>query len=447
MLPNFYISLNGNKNITILLNDKYIDEGANAYINKFNRKEKINIKTTGNVNTKKIGKYIISYKAKKYGIVKEAIRIVNVVDNIKPEIILEKEVTGCKKNNLINYKLKAQDNYDGDLTNKVKFKIENEDITFIVNDSSNNKTELKEKIIYVDEEKPKIVLNGNTNISLTLGEEYIEFGAKATDSCDGDITEKVNITNNINKNKIGDYEVIYTVHDTNNNKTTIKRYVSIKAKENLNLTESVTDGTIYLTFDDGPGPYTKEILNVLKINNIKATFFVTAQFPKYQNLIKNIYEDGHSIGIHTYSHKWSIYESVESYLTDFEKIKNIIYEEIGITPKIFRFPGGSSNTISKNYSEGIMTKLTKLMEEKGYTYYDWTFDSGDTSKKNNSVDAIVKNFKKYLKGNGEYIVLMHDIKQNTLKALPEIITYGLNKGYKFEKITENTTPQHLKIAN
>ena len=204
---------------------------------------------------------------------------------------------------------------------------------------------------------------------------------------------------------------------------------------------------IYLTFDDGPGKYTEQILEVLSKYDVKATFFVTNQFPNYQHLISEEYKQGHTIGIHTYSHKWSIYSDVETYLDDFNKINEIIRNQTGVESKIFRFPGGSSNTISKNYNKGIMTSLSQLMTEKGYIYFDWNIDSGDTAKKRNSKEDIIKNIKKNLNGDGAYIILTHDIRKNTLEALPEIIETAKTFGYEFAAISESTRAPHFEVSN
>ena len=126
---------------------------------------------------------------------------------------------------------------------------------------------------------------------------------------------------------------------------------------------------------------------------------------------------------------------------------NIIYNLIGIHTKIFRFPGGSSNTVSRNYNIGIMSRLASIMTEKGYVYFDWTFDSGDTSKNKNKASDIINTFKTYLNKHGDNIVLMHDIKKSTLEALPSVLEYTKNLGYTFKVITENTTPKQFKIAN
>lgn len=447
LLPKIEMSINGNKTINLLVGEEYIEYGATAYLKKISNNEELNVEISGEVNTNKIGKYIITYTSFTSTLKKEMIRVVNVVDNIKPEIDLKKDVIGCQKNKLIEYELVATDNYDGDITNDVKYKIKNDEITFIVYDSSNNKDELTQKIKYVDQEKPTITLNNSQNIYLTVGTNYEEYGATAYDSCDGNITSNLKIEHNIDINTPGIYEVNYIISDSVGKTTKAKRYVTIVEDINMYSNYRVeNEATIYLTFDDGPGPYTEELLNVLDEYNIKATFFVTGQFPKYQHLISEEYKRGHAIGIHTYTHKWSIYESVDSYLNDFRQIEAIIYKEIGFYTKIFRFPGGSSNTISSNYSKGIVTKIANMMEKNGYIYYDWTFDSGDTAK-NNSVQTIINSFKTNLKGDGDYIVLMHDIKKNTIEALPEIIKFAMANGYDFDKITENTPLTHFKISN
>ena len=448
LLPKIEIIIHGDTTINLLVGEDYIEEGANAYLNKAFNKENLKVKITGKVDSQKVGQYIISYSSTTKYLSMEKIRVVNVIDDLKPKLTLTKDVVGCKKDKLIDYEIEAFDNYDGDITKNIKYNIKNDVVNFYVFDSSNNKSELSEKITFVDEEKPKITLNNKKNIEIIIDSDYEEYGAKAYDLCDGDLTSQIKIEHNIDTKKIGKYEVKYIVVDNNNQETIEKRYVEVVEEPLIDNDHKVINGaTIYLTFDDGPGPYTEEILNILDKYNIKSTFFVTGQFPQYQYLIGEEYKRGHTVGIHTYTHKWNIYESVESYLSDFEKIEEIIYQQTGVYPKIFRFPGGSSNQISGNYSKGIMTKLAELLQEKGYMYYDWTFDSGDTNKKDNSVKAILKNFKTYLKGDGEYIVLMHDIKKNTIDALPKIIEYATANGYKFDKITENTPNIHFKINN
>lgn len=203
--------------------------------------------------------------------------------------------------------------------------------------------------------------------------------------------------------------------------------------------------SIYLTFDDGPGPYTEKLLGYLKEYNVKATFFVTNQMPRYKSLIKKIAQDGHALGVHTLTHQWSIYSSKESYLKDFNAMHKIIEDETGIDTKIFRFPGGTNNTVSRSYSRGIMSVLSKTMTEKGYRYYDWNIDCCDTLGYSSS--KIASTTINQLKNRKTSIVLMHDIKNTTVEAVKSIIEFGLNNGYEFMVIDESTPPVRFSPVN
>ena len=444
-VPKISIKINGDKNIILNLDDEYVEFGAQAFLKKGLTHKEIPVTIEGEINTHKNGKYIITYKASYKNIIKNDIRIVNVVDKEAPIITLKKKVVVCKNNNLVEIDASAIDNMDGDISDKIKYKIDKEKISIFAIDSSNNRAEIVENLEYSDNDKPEISLNGSNIVYIKLGTIYNEQGAKAYDTCDGNITDKIKIEGNVDVNIPGEYTIIYKVSDSLNNETSITRKVIVSEKEDERY-QVTGEAIIYLTFDDGPGMYTEEILSILDKYNVKATFFVTNQFPKYQYLIGKEYSNGHTVGIHTYSHKWSIYDSVDTYLNDFNKILDIVISQTGLKPKYFRFPGGSSNTVSRSHSKGIMTKLSKLMQDNGYTYFDWTFDSCDTCKKN-SVDDIIANVKRNLKGNGKYVILMHDIKKNTLKALPSVIEYAQTNGYTFKSIDDETPVCHFKIAN
>lgn len=209
--------------------------------------------------------------------------------------------------------------------------------------------------------------------------------------------------------------------------------------------KSTADKVIYLTFDDGPGPHTEKLLGYLKEYDVKATFFVTNQSPKYQYVLKKIVDDGHAIGVHTYTHSWSIYASVNNYMTDFNKMHDLIYKETGVDTKIFRFPGGTNNTVSRSYSRGIMTTLASKMTNEGYIYFDWNVDSGDT--KGYTASQIAQTTINQIKGNKTSIVLMHDLKRNTVSAISTIIEYGIKNGYEFSVLDENSPKIQFKPAN
>ena len=202
---------------------------------------------------------------------------------------------------------------------------------------------------------------------------------------------------------------------------------------------------IYLTFDDGPSRNTSYILDILKSENVKATFFITGKGSDY--IIKREYEEGHSIGLHTYSHNYkAIYSKVDAYFQDIEAVNQRLCDITTTRSKIVRFAGGSSNTISRRYKKGIMSELTKEVIARGYKYYDWNIDSGDASGISNC-NRIYNNVVKNLKSNRINMVLMHDSKKCTLKVLKKIIDYGKSNGYIFKKITYETEMITQKVNN
>ena len=176
--------------------------------------------------------------------------------------------------------------------------------------------------------------------------------------------------------------------------------------------------TVYLTFDDGPSPRTPEILKILDQYGVKATFFVI-NGGKYNQYMKDIVNGGHSIALHSYSHNYSnIYASEENYFADLQKISDVVYEQTGVRSNLIRFPGGSSNTVSRKYSKGIMTRLTKEVSSRGYVYFDWNVESGDAASNRVSAQTIINNCRKVPRNNA-VIVLMHDAspKKSTVEAL------------------------------
>ncbi|MBR5496770.1 MAG: polysaccharide deacetylase, partial [Clostridia bacterium] len=211
-------------------------------------------------------------------------------------------------------------------------------------------------------------------------------------------------------------------------------------------TEKIQNSKIvYLTFDDGPGQYTERLLGYLRKYDVKATFFVTNQFPKYIYNLKTMAEDGHAIGVHTLTHSWNIYSGEYSYMKDFNAMHDIIKRETGIDTKIFRFPGGTNNTVSRSYCRGIMSAMSRKMINNGYYYFDWNVDCCDTL--GYSASQIASTTIGQIKGKSESIVLMHDIKKATVDAIPTIIEYCLNNGYVFDVLDENSPAIRFSPVN
>ena len=188
---------------------------------------------------------------------------------------------------------------------------------------------------------------------------------------------------------------------------------------------------IYLTFDDGPTPHnTERILEILRKNNIKATFFVIGH---NADMYKKIVDEGHAIALHTYSHNYKeVYASEDAFFKDLYKIRDAVKEKTGVDAKVTRFPGGSSNAIVK---KPILRNIIDRLNDEGFVYQDWNCDSTDAAGNKRPVDVLLKNATSC---NATKInLLMHDsaAKTTTVDALQSIIDYYRNKGYDFEELT------------
>lgn len=206
--------------------------------------------------------------------------------------------------------------------------------------------------------------------------------------------------------------------------------------------------TIYLTFDDGPSPRTPEVLRILKQYGVKATFFVI-NGGKYNKYMKDIVADGHTIALHSYSHDYKkIYSSETAYFQDLQQISDLVYEETGVRSNVIRFPGGSSNTVSRKYNKGIMSRLTEQVAEKGYSYFDWNISSGDANGNSIPAATLINNCRK-MPSKQTVVVLMHDAgaKKTTVAALPSIIEYYKAAGCKFGTLSSSTPTVHQRVLN
>ncbi len=201
---------------------------------------------------------------------------------------------------------------------------------------------------------------------------------------------------------------------------------------------------VYYTFDDGPSKNTIAILDTLKEKGVKATFFVTGQeSPGVDSdaILKRIVDEGHSIGMHTYSHEYGdIYASVENYLADFHKIREKIFTATGVEPKIFRFPGGS---VKNSFASPSVQKAIRIeMRRRGYIYYDWNLVSGDDKSYMTDTDTLIRNIVKGAKDKDKVIILCHDdtMRVSTAEAVGPVIDQLTAQGYRFEKLTEKVQP-------
>ena len=266
-------------------------------------------------------------------------------------------------------------------------------------------------------------------------------------------TTPTTINNNTSTTNTTETQSKTTENKPNENKTTENKTQTNKISENK-TTESKTTTTneksiAYLTFDDGPSSITHSVLDILKKYNVKATFFVINSGNYNKATLQREVNEGHTIGLHAYDHNYAIaYKDDNSYLDGIDKLRAKVKADTGFDSHYIRFPGGSSNTISKRYSKGIMSRITKTAKQRGYKYYDWNVDDDDAGRAR-TADDCYNNVIKELRPNRSNIVLMHDFGTNKkiLEALPRIIEYCQKNGYKMLPIDDNTPEIHHGISN
>lgn len=198
------------------------------------------------------------------------------------------------------------------------------------------------------------------------------------------------------------------------------------------------DKRVYLTFDDGPSIYTGQILDILAANDVKATFFVIARENEtYWPYYTRILEEGHTLGMHSYTHDYNqVYASLDSFEADVNQLSGFLYDRTGEYPTIYRFPGGSSNTVSNVPVQDCIAYLN----EQGITYYDWNALNGDAVTDELSTDRLIENIMNSVRKNNTSIVLMHDMqsRHNTVESLQELIDILKEEGYEILPIDEDT---------
>lgn len=447
------VMIEGDKNISIPVFSKYEATEVVGELNVFGLRFKLKVKSDGKVNTDKLGEYKTTHSIKFLNKTAEAQRTVTVIDtqapiiNIEhPDFIFNFEGTPATPED-ITISFNAIDNYDGDLTAHVQKTVEDKICKLTVTDTSGNTATAEINIVYNDGVNPTIALTGPSTVYAFAEKGYTEAGYSAKDNLDGDITSLVKVREYPDAIDATIYYREYSVSDAAGNTAKVTRKIIVYGSKTAEDYKDVvaTGKTVYLTFDDGPGAYTEKLLGYLDRYGVKATFFVTNQFPRYQHLIKESYNRGHKIAIHTLTHQWSVYNSVDSFMADFNGIQNVILEQTGKETNIFRFPGGTNNAISKSHCKGIMTQLSNLLTEQGYTYFDWNVDCNDSRDKDSQ--RIITDTISQISRKSNAVVLMHDIKNQTVEAVPAIIEHCLQNGYTFKTLDENSPAVRYNPAN
>lgn len=200
---------------------------------------------------------------------------------------------------------------------------------------------------------------------------------------------------------------------------------------------------VFLTFDDGPSQNTSKILQILKENNVHATFFILGSQLKdnteLQQEVKNEIYDGNAIGNHTFSHNYKILYpnnvlNVSSVMNEINETNSLLQSILGsnFDTRILRLPGGYMSR--KYYKDPNLPALNKALDDECITSLDWDAETGDaTTNSQMSIQTLVNNVMSHIANYNQPVILMHDssTKADTVEALPSLIKALKEKGYKF----------------
>lgn len=446
---NFHIEIQPSQNTLVKYKsgENFEKPSAAIYGNfLFKNGKQIDVNIKGAIDFTQIGEQTVTYSAK-YLFCRSSASQTLTIKDLTPPVIELKHTDGyytLPNESYIEEGFTAIDDYDGDITDKVERTEKDGIIYYSVTDSFGNTSVVEREIPYNDPTPPIIELLGGTSITISAGNMFIDPGYKAIDNVDGDITGNVVINGSVDTYEPGEYTLTYQVSDNYDNSAQTTRTVIVEKSSALN-TVTPDEKVIYLTFDDGPGPYTERLLNILDKYNVKVTFFVVNG--KYNHLLAKEAAAGHSIGVHSATHKYEqIYSGTDAFFEDFNKMRQIIYDNTGIKTNLLRFPGGSSNAVSKQYTIGIMSELTKTVTDCGLKYFDWNVSSGDAGGTTSTAE-VVSNVINGVKNKKTAVVLQHDIKEFSVDAVEQIIIWGLNNGYKFLPLDESSPAMHHNVNN
>lgn len=443
-------TMTGSDTITLEYGQKYEEPGMKATLHAslfpFYKRD-VPITTTSNINPSKIGHYTVEYHVDTPFIEQTKRRAIHIQDTTPPTIIL---VSDAESFTLPNHPyeeegFQAVDAYDGDLTDHVQRQEKDGKVIYTVKDSSGNIEEVTRTIRYDDVTAPVLSI-GEKTIYLTEGDTF-EDSYSAQDDALGDITSSVVVDGTVDTQIPGAYELTYRVKDSFENESIAHRTVIVQSKPKPTPPpqSTNTEKVAYLTFDDGPSAYTSTLLDKLASYDAKATFFVTGFDSEYASHIGRAYREGHAIGAHTFSHDYSsIYSSESAFWEDNQRIAQRIEEQTGSWPNLLRFPGGSSNTVSR-FNPGIMTRLAQEASAYGYVYFDWNVSSGDAGETKDA-SVVASNIIEGIQSHKTPIILCHDVKSYTIDAMDTVLSWCKENGYHLEALTpESPTMKHTIV--
>ena len=408
--------------------------------------DELPVSVTGAVDAYRLGDYTLRYTAVTMFRSYSVERLVHVVDQCAPEIRLVSDPYYLPSwlDGYVEEGFTAYDDVDGDLTAQVHMETQGDTRVYTVADAAGNVGTAVRRLPY-SIGRPILTLNGGTELQMKAGFSFDDPGFTATDARGNNLSALVHREGEVVPYAAGEYELRYSIENAVGERVEAVRHVTVTPLRNPDTVEPGSK-VIYLTFDDGPGPYTDQLLDVLARYNVKATFFVTCRYPDYFDCIGRAFREGHSIGVHSATHDYyTVYASEYAFFEDFSEVEELIYAQTGETTTLCRFPGGSSNTVSR-FNRGIMTRLTRAVETMGYQYFDWNVTSGDAGE-TTSIAEVYSNIVDGCLEQEVPVVLQHDIKDFSVAAVERVIVWALNNGYTFAALDRTSPTTHHKVAN
>ena len=381
------------------------------------------VQISSNIDTKKVGNYTVTYQLKNY----KKTCTISVKDTKAPKLKVKAYKTDLKED--VKPKSFVESVEDD---SKVTLSFKNN----IAKDAYGNYT-TKDAILTLKKDTEKPIISTDKISVYTDSKPNYKSYIEVKDNLDSNPKIKID-SSKVKTKKEGTYKLTVTATDRSGNKT----------KKKINVVVEKPTKVVYLTFDDGPSENTDKVLKILKKYDAKATFFVTGNNQKYNDSIRKAEKQGNTIALHTYTHDYAtVYSSTEAYFNDLQQISDMVKQITGKAPKYIRFPGGSSNMVSANYSQGIMSKLDSMVHERGYEYFDWNCSSGDAASNSVPAQTIVDNSTNC--NYDQIMLLFHDSspKTSTVEALPAIIENYRSRGYVFKAISDDTPIFHHGVNN
>ena len=287
-----------------------------------------------------------------------------------------------------------------------------------------------------------IALSGGAEMTWACGEPWHDPGYDAADANGEDLSDRVVTEGKVVPWRPDDYELHYVLLDGEGILAEATRLVHVEA-QTLPETVQPPKGTICLTFDDGPCEYTGEVLEVLEKYGVKATFFVVANQTKYLHMLPKILEQGHTLGIHCYDHRtyeW-MYKNEQNYFSDLLTAQEIVHDCTGQYAHVVRFPGGSrtASFLAASFPGGS-EEMYRVMHEAGVRVYDWNVQPERRTK---TIEDTIIDFTHPKKPYEYAVVLQHDTRLFSVRALDSMISWALAEGYTFAALDETFPEIHF----